>query len=221
MKSLIFKEKKSYFSKTINENKGNPKDLWKNLKDISGQSSSHQINLINDEMGNPFLDPLSTAEAFNKYFAELPLTYTTQSSTLNENTSLKDYLLTKLKPSDFFIIPKVTSDYVLHELQSLSTSKATGLDDMSAKFLKISAECICYPITKIFNLSISTGIYPKQFKIAKVIPVYKKGCKLDKNNYRPISILPVISKILERHTSKHLKQYLEINNLLYERQSGF
>ena len=72
-------------------------------------------------------------------------------------------------------------------------------------------------INKIFN----TGIFPDELKIAKVIPIFKKGDKSDINNYRPISILPVISKIIERALHYQLYAYVNQHNLLYNHQYGF
>ena len=99
--------------------------------------------------------------------------------------------------------------------------QTTGLDGISARFLKTSADIIALPVTKILNLSIATQIFPKQFKLAKISPIHKKGSTSDKQNYRPISILPILSKIIERHAADHLKLYLESNQLLYKYQSGF
>ena len=74
---------------------------------------------------------------------------------------------------------------------------------------------------KILNLSITTGIFPDSFKKAKITPCFKKGDKSDMSNYRPISVLPLLSKLLERHVADNLKSYLNEYDLLYERQSGF
>ena len=74
---------------------------------------------------------------------------------------------------------------------------------------------------KILSLSITNGIFPDSFKIAKITPCFKKGDKSDMFNYRPISVLPLLSKLLERHVAENLKSYLNIFDLLYERQSGF
>ena len=77
------------------------------------------------------------------------------------------------------------------------------------------------PITHICNLSMFSGIFPSKFKVAKVIPVYKKGKRNDFNNYRPISMLPVISKIVEELVYKRLYRYLDEHNLLSDKQFGF
>ena len=126
----------------------------------------------------------------------------------------------QLKPSTLFSLI-ISEKYIQNTLNALDISKATGLDGLSARFLKISSQTISKPLMKIINLSIQQGQYPSLFKMAKVTPIYKKGSKSDKNNYRPISILPVLSKIIEKHVSDNLKQYLETNDLLHVHQSGF
>ena len=86
--------------------------------------------------------------------------------------------------------------------------------------LKIGSAAIAPPLMKIINLSITTGLFPNIFKKAKVTPCFKKGDKSEMSNYRPISVLPLLSKI-EKHEAENLKSYLSEHNLLYERQFGF
>jgi len=93
-------------------------------------------------------------------------------------------------------------------------------DNVSAKYLKKSAVIVAPILVHIFNCSIKSNSFPTLFKTAKIVPIYKKGDKSVMSNYRPISILPVISLIFERHVNLHFKVFLE-NNMLYDRQSGF
>ena len=73
----------------------------------------------------------------------------------------------------------------------------------------------------IFNLSLSTGIFPDRMKVAKVTPIFKKGEKSGISNYRPISVLPCFSKILERIMYNRLYDYFTVNNILFDKQFGF
>ena len=104
---------------------------------------------------------------------------------------------------------------------SLDASKATGLDGITAKILKSSTELVCSSLLKTINISISTGIFPECLKQAKVIPVHKSGQYNDPANYRPISILPILSTIIEKNVTKHLFAYLNKYGLLHKFQSGF
>ena len=87
--------------------------------------------------------------------------------------------------------------------------------------LKDSAKEIAVPLTHIINLSISTSTFPTNWKVARVTPIYKSGCANDEANYRPISVLPILSRILEKAVYNQLKEYLEENNLLSQQQFGY
>ena len=106
-------------------------------------------------------------------------------------------------------------------LKGLSPRKATGLDDLPARFIRDGAEGIAYPISYIINLSLKTSVVPDEMKTARVILLYKKNSKLEPGNYRPVSILSTPSKILERIVHIQLEIYLKENDLFYKFQSGF
>ena len=97
-----------------------------------------------------------------------------------------------------FCLKSVTGEFVLKELSKLNPHKSTGLDDISPKFLKDGAMVLKIPITFLVNFSIKDGVFPDSMKKAKVKPLFKKNSRLDVGNYRPVSILSVVSKILER-----------------------
>ena len=99
--------------------------------------------------------------------------------------------------------------------------KATDFDEIGARFLKLFAPYPPDSITKICNLSITENRFPSTWKTARVIPLFKKESTDDLNNYRPISILPVVSKILEKHVSSRFYAFLNEQNLLNPKQSGF
>ena len=103
-----------------------------------------------------------------------------------------------------FIIEKpfhlsITSqEEVFKIIQNIDISKAAGIDNLSGKFLKDGAEILAKPLSEICNLSITSRTFPNACKVAKLKPIFKKGKKTDPSNYRPISLLPLISKVLER-----------------------
>ena len=92
----------------------------------------------------------------------------------------------------------MSEETVLKHLQDLDENKAQGLDNQSRKFLKDGATVLAKPISQICNLSIKYSIFPSDCKIAKLKPLFKKGSKTDPQNYRPISLLPLVSKIIEQ-----------------------
>ena len=135
----------------------------------------------------------------------------------SENTFLKYVATTDKK----FVINPTHPNRVLELLLKLSEKKATGLDSISSKLLKISAPVICTSIAEVFNCSISSGIFPDDWKLARVTPVFKSGDSYDVNNYRPISIIPVIAKVCEKIIFDQFYKFLNDNNLLSNCQSGF
>ena len=94
-------------------------------------------------------------------------------------------------------------------------------DFKSTKLLKIIAPMIIGPLHHLINLSLETGFVPREFKIAKVVPVFKSGDKHDYNNYRPISLLSSFSKLMEKVVARQIIGFLNFHNLLYKHQYGF
>ena len=120
-----------------------------------------------------------------------------------------------------FKFSAITSEDVFKLLSGLKTTKATGLDNIPARLLKTAAPAISGSLAHLFNLSLSSGKVPVDWKCAKVSAVFKKGSKLDIGNYRPISVLPIISKVLEKLVHNQIYSFLSDNNLLCADQSGF
>ena len=106
-------------------------------------------------------------------------------------------------------------------LLALVSSKAIGLDGIGPRIIKSVANIISTGIASLINKNIATGKFPDKLKVAKVFPIRKSGSKSDPCNYRPISILPTLSKIFEKHVNKHLMAYMNEYNLIHESQSGF
>ena len=106
-------------------------------------------------------------------------------------------------------------------LRDLDESKALGLDNLFGKFLKEGATVLPKTISQICNLSINHSIFPSDCKIAKLKPLFKKGLKTDPQNYRPISLLPLVSKIIEKVIHDQTQRFLDKNDIIYRYQSGF
>ena len=121
-------------------------------------------------------------------------------------------------PNPVFRFEEICPSQVLKALNKLKSTQATGLDDVPPSMIKYASQYIAPPLAYINNLSLSSGMYPAQWKNAKIIPVYKSGSVSELDNYRPITILPAISKIAERLV---LAKFLEDSNLLSPTQFGF
>ena len=127
----------------------------------------------------------------------------------------------KTKPKLAFKLIPVTVSEVFVKLKKLEHKKAAGPDNLPLGFLKDTFIIITKPLAHVINLSIATGIVPSGFKIGLITPVYKSGPKNDMDNYRPITLLLVCSKVFEQCICKQLSDFLESNNLLSNQQFDF
>ena len=122
--------------------------------------------------------------------------------------------------SDSFFIVPISYEEIDLILKSLKDSSC-GWDDFGTQVTKSARLSLVNPLAYICNLSMSTGVFPDQLKIAKVIPLYKNDDPKVFSNYRPISVLPIFSKVLERAMYNRLIKYLNDNKILYSFQFGF
>ena len=121
-----------------------------------------------------------------------------------------------------FDIPEISANEIEKIIEQIPVSKATGSDRVRVKLIKAGAKAIAPSLSKLFNLcfSMATATFPQIWKTAEVVPLFKNGDKTKADNYRPISILPVISKIIERYVHNTLMKELQSRNLTYHLQSG-
>ena len=110
---------------------------------------------------------------------------------------------------------------ILTEINKLNPKKSTGLDNIGPSLVIEFATQLAKPLLHLYNNSISTGIVPKKLKIAKVVPIYKKGELTEPSNYRPISLLSIFNKLLEKLVCRRLVAFLDKCNIIYEFQFGF
>ena len=106
-------------------------------------------------------------------------------------------------------------------IKELKNSKSTGIGDIDASTIKLVAEDLVPAITHIINLSVSQSNFPELWKTAKIIPLLKKDSPLDPKNYRPVALLPIFSKILEKVVFVQIVDYLNTNNLYHPNHHGF
>ena len=120
-----------------------------------------------------------------------------------------------------FVLQKVSTNFVFKELSKLKVTKAFGPDGITARLLKDAAPVIAKPITYLVNLTISTGLIPAEWKDARVTATFKSGARKDVNNYQAISVLSLVSKIMESAIQEQLLAFLTQHDLLSIYQSGF
>ena len=104
---------------------------------------------------------------------------------------------------------------------SLSSNKACGPSSISTSLLKTLKGVLSIPLQLLFNCSFSTGLVPDQFKVARVVPIHKKGSSFLVSNYRPISLLSIFNKVIEKLMYNRIISYLEKFSILHNKQFGF
>ena len=123
--------------------------------------------------------------------------------------------------SDDFCLSNTSEEKVLKIMTNIEISKAAGVDKLSGRFLKDGANILAKSISTLCNLSISQGVFSNACKVAKLKPIFKKGKKTDPSNYRPISLLQSISKIIERVIQDQINAFLSDEDILYNYRAGF
>ena len=214
--SVIRLSRKLHYSDILNRNKGRTSMLWSTVNDIIGKKQTNNPNTFTIEE-QQINDPVKISNEFNSYFTKIGPELARNIGTCECNFS--NYLPQSCDKS-FFLNPTNVHE-VTDTVRTLKRSKSSGFDEISVNLLKKIIHPIASPLTYIFNLSISTGRCPDSLKLAKVTPVFKKDDSSLITNYRPISLLPSISKILEKLIYKRLFKFLTDNDLLVPNQFGF
>ena len=219
LKRLIRDAKKQYYQKQFDKYKNDLKNTWGTIKQILNRTRSTQnisdVFLIDNVMTT---DPTTIANKCNTFFAGIGVALSANVNNTH-NAHFTDYLL---NPSMYhFTFELITEETTMEILNNLKPKPSCGYDGISTKLLKTCKLEICKPLTLIINQSLSTGIFPDSLKVSKVIPLYKKGDKAILGNYRPISILPSISKIFERIIFNQINDHFTSHDLYYNGQYGF
>ena len=201
------KAKRAFLNKL---NNADSKSFWKVYKIISKQ-----------ETNIPCLESPTTGSVTDSH----------QKANLLNSQFFKNFNHNNIPPYESTLFPIDSSNFPdellcseeeieLH-LRVLDVKKSSGADGISAVMLKRTAHAIAPSLTTLFNLSLKTGVFPRDWKLARVVPIPKIGAKSNPANYRPISLLPIVSKVLERHVSNIMKNHLTDHSPLSAQQWGF
>ena len=214
--------KKIFYREQLDQNKDDLRKTWQTLRKVISKSNDKTSCIDEIRVGDTsYTNNHDISNKFNDYFTSIA------SEIANEiNPS-------PINPCDF--IPDTDSIFRLREINThvlvklvkkMENKKSSDMFGLSNCLLKQIINSIVVPLVHIINQSIRTGQIPSQLKIAKVLPIFKysNNSKMDKcnpGNYRPISLLPIFSKLLEKIVSEQLTRYLEFNQIIYEHQYGF
>ena len=161
-------------------------------------------------------DSRDIAEHFNNFFTNVAKNLAAKiPDTTKEATSYIEH-----SNLNFLFLGEVSSDEICKVINCLKNT-SPGWDDINSKVGKSTYHLYIAPLTYLINLSLAQGVFPKELKTAKVIPIYKSGdCKTN-SNYRPVSVLPVFLKVFERIMYNRFFSFLNFFDLLYKYQFGF
>ena len=215
---LLRISKRMCYNDFFNNNINNMKNTWKGIRqliNLNPKSFHAPTKIIKDNI--ELVDGKSIADDFNDFFANIG------SKLANSIPPASKSPLSSLppqKPNSFYLLP-VTSNDIEQVISTLDIRKACGPFSIPTKLLKLLKCFLSKPLETIFNVSFTTGMVPDDFKVAKGIPIYKKGLNTSLGNYRPISLFSIFNLILEKLIFKRLMNFIETQNILYSQQFGF
>ena len=158
------------------------------------------------------------ATSFNDYFCSIGSNIASKLP-LNDVDSVKDCLQNRVIPSIF--LEKVTETEIMNYISKLKTNKAGGYDEVSSDFVKLSSSILTPVLVTLVNSALSQGIFPDDLKLAKVVPIFKKGDKLNTNNHCLILLLTCWCKIIEKVILHRFTDFFNKQSVLVSNQYGF
>jgi hypothetical protein len=217
--STLRLSKKLFLEVKFKSYEKNPKKTWDLLKEVTfGKKNNTPVSelLINN---NPCTDSFQIANEFNKFFSTIGSKIS--NSVPPTDRPPESYIPNPPPDSPELIFDRIGPCHVLEIIKSFNNKTSLDLDGLSLNFIKFIAPVICTPLSHIFNLSLAQGVFPERLKTSRIVPIFKSGNRNCCDNYRPISLVSTLAKILEKIVSVKLTNYLQINKLLYEHQYGF
>ena len=217
LNSIKRKAKFAFYHNKINMFGNNSSKLWKLIKQIIGKQNNKTSITDTFIINNlPNTNPTTISNSFCEYFSTIG-----NQLAANIHKSKKfPHAFTQGEYSDSFFMAPTDQNEIQKIIMKLKQKKSAGHDKLNSIMYKKLAEVLSHPISLLINKYLSTGIVPDSMKLAKVIPIYKsKNSKLF-SNYRPISQLPTLSKLLEKVVHRRVYQFLKNTKILYSSQYG-
>ena len=217
--TILRNAEKEYYSRLLHNHSNDIKGTWKILNGILRTNWSCSNIPKEFKKGNGSVSTRAgVVNGFNDFFVNVGAELAAKIPERNDTNFLR-FLGAPVEQSLFLTM--VTPEEIVKETKKFKSKHSSGIDDINMHTVKSVIEEIVIPITHICNRSFLTGTVPNDMKNAKVIPIYKAGERNLFSNYRPVSLLPQFSKILERLFSNRLIDFIEKKDVLYQRQYGF
>lgn len=213
----VVEAKREFYSKAIENSSNKSKASWKIINQFRGKMSNAPLQRIKLQNSDKYIfEEAEVASEFNKFFVSVgEETVKPLANTVSNETFPADRV-----PYSMFLLPTNRKE-ISNIIHSLKPKHSVGYDQIPIIIIKQCCDPIVEVLVDIINCMLDQGVFPDSLKIAKVIPIFKKGRRTDMNNYRPISILPALSKVFERVIYVRVAAYLERYNLVTPCQNGF
>ena len=216
---LIRQSKANYYYEYFSKHNKDIRKIWIGIKQIINISmKNHESPNCIENDGTIISEPTEVASQFNDYFADVAQKIVDDRK-WEGNSNFKKYCPIRTPTSLAFY--RTDKDEVIKTISKFKTGKSYGPTSIPTCILQLIKLEIATPLAKIINLSLETGCHPEKLKMAKVIPIYKKGSKMNTSNYRPISLLSNINKVFEKIVFERVYNFIEKNEAIYKHQYGF
>lgn len=214
--SILKKAKRNYDRDLIQKAGKDSRRLWDSIKNIT---NTNRDITYPKEILQLLESPQASVDSINNYFANVGKTLAEKITPLTVGFTDNDYL--NDRNGNSFVLIDTDAEEVERLILTLKNDCSTGWDNLSNKLLKDHKTILVPHLTYIFNTCLSKGIFPRDLKRSQIRPIHKGGDRGRIENYRPISILPSLSKIFEKIINSRLVNYLESKKILSEHQFGF
>ena len=216
LNQLIKTAERKHYHDLLIEHKSNIKKSWQIIKFVINKRK-YKMPCTKFKLNGTIIDDgIDIANKFNNFFVNVGNTLAKSIPTSHKHPN--DYI--SYNASNTFSLEPVTENEICKIIGTFKDS-AAGWDGIKPGIVKHIKEIVCIPLKHICNMSFQSGIFPFELKIANVVPIFKTSDEMVFSNYRPVSVLPVFSKLLERLVYNRLIAYITNNKLLYEYQFGF
>lgn len=215
---LTRRSKANYYCQFFEDNKKKLNKVWQGIKEIININKKVSQNIQNiNSNGKLITNHKNIANTFNEFFCDIPKHI--EKNILKTHKKFQDYLLNPVL--DTFFLDPTNNEEVQSYIKTLKNNKSSGPSSIPNKLFKQFKKSLSEPLTLLINLTFSEGKFPTILKMGKIFPIHKKGSKIEVTNYRPISLLSNISKIIEKMVHDRLYMFLEQNEAFYNYQFGF
>lgn len=226
-KNLVYKEiqstKNQYYYKAFKDCEKSSLKMWQLINNLASNKTKQNSTLVKLETpAGQINDAKEICECFNLFFSNIGAQLASKIQKSYHNNQALQVPVSRIESgANLTHFEPTNIAEVLKIIENLDVNTSAGIDGMTTKMIKCIKDQIAENLTLCINRCLTEGNFPQSLKVAKVSPIHKSGSKSDPGNYRPISVLPILSKVFEKIIHNRLSAFLKSKKFLYEKQYGF